>query len=79
MQLKHLHSKDHDQPNFNFAFAISELESQDNQMLVVILKELGDYPLVKIADRNGMTLMHHAVLKGVEGKTQLLIDFVTNF
>lgn len=38
-------------------------------MLSIILKELGEYPLVKIADKNGMTLMHHAVLKGVEGKT----------
>ena len=26
-----------------------------------------------------MTLLHHAVLKGIEGKTQLLIDFVINF
>ena len=30
-------------------------------------------------DKNGMNLLHHAVLKGVEGKTQLIIDFVVNF
>ena len=46
-------------------------------MLNELLKDLGNnYPLTNMTDHIGMNLFHHAVLKGIEGKTQLLIDFV---
>lgn len=48
-------------------------------MLSMLLKKLGNYPVYKIIDKNGMNLLHHAVLKGIEGKTQLMIDFARNF
>lgn len=45
----------------------------------MLLKTLGHYPVYKIVDKNGMNLLHHAVLKGVEGKVQLLLDFAKNY
>jgi len=39
-----------------------------------LLKNLG-IPIVEIYDQLGLNLIHHAVLKGVEGKIQFLIDF----
>jgi hypothetical protein len=68
-----------DKPPFDLAYAMSELESPENQILSMLLKKLGPYPVYKIIDKNGMNLLHHAVLKGVEGKTQLLIDFAKNY
>lgn len=32
-------------------------------------------PITIIKDLKGLNLLHHAVLKGVDGKTKLLIDF----
>lgn len=64
---------------FDMTFMMSELQNQENFILVDLLKQLGDYPITLIADKQGLTLLHHAVLKGVEGKTKLLIDFARNF
>ena len=32
-------------------------------------------PITTLVDENGLTLIHHAVLKGVDGKVQILIDY----
>ena len=66
-------------PAFDLKFTLAELQSHDNFMLVKLLKDLGDYPITKIMDKSGLTLLHHAVLSGIEQKTQLLIDFGRNF
>ena len=59
----------HFQPNIDINYIISELESNDNFILSKLLREMGEVSVTKLFDSNGMTLLHHAVLKGVEGKT----------
>lgn len=55
------------------------MESPDNFILCDILKDLKENKIVDVVDDNGLTLLHHAVLKGVEGKVELLVDFAKNF
>ena len=59
---------------FDWAFCNSELENQDSYILMDILTECVG-PISSLTDENGLTLIHHAVLKGVEGKVQILVDF----
>ena len=48
-------------------------------LLHLLVTGLGDSnPITEVVDSQGLTLLHHAVLKGVDGKTQFLIDFAKN-
>jgi hypothetical protein len=58
---------------------LAELENTDNFMLCELLRELGTTPITGIRDKKGLSLLHHAVLKGVDGKVQLLLDFARNY
>ena len=60
--------------NFDWEFAIKELENEENLDLENILRTLKE-PITSFYDENNLTLLHHAVLKGVDGKTGLLINF----
>ena len=62
---------------FDWQFALGELESEENLLLRNILMTLQN-PITEVFDEKGLSLLHHAVLKGVEGKTTLLIDFARN-
>ena len=64
--------------SFDWQFTLSELESHDNYILCDILKDLY-CNVTEIIDKGGLNLLHHAVLKGIEGKCELLIDFAKNF
>lgn len=53
---------------FDWEFAIKEMENDENLDLENILKTLKE-PIISFYDENNLSLLHHAVLKGVEGKT----------
>lgn len=57
--------------------ALAELESEKDLLLKNILRTHTG-PINALVDAKGMTLMHHAVLKNVPGKTRLLLDFAKN-
>ena len=60
--------------NFDWAFAKKELENEENLDLLNILRTLRE-PITSLYDDSNLSLLHHSVLKGVEGKTELLIEF----
>lgn len=60
---------------FNFDFVLAEMNSPQNHILQMLLRELGSQHITRVRDRSGMNLLHHAVLKNVAGKTKFLIDF----
>ena len=64
---------------FDLNYVLAELETNDNFMLSNLLKDLGSISILDVKDKEGLTLLHHAVLKGIDGKTQLLIDFARNY
>ena len=64
---------------FDLNYVLAELESSDNFMLCNLLKDLGSLSILDVRDKEGMSLLHHAVLKGVDGKTQLLLDFAKTY
>lgn len=68
---------DETQQTFDWQFALGELESEENLLLRNILMTLSN-PITEVFDDKGLSLLHHAVLKGIEGKTMLLIDFARN-
>ena len=62
--------------NIDWNYVLSELESPDDEQLSSHLKERVN-PLIRIqsiVDDKGFSLLHHAVLKGIPGKVQVLID-----
>lgn len=63
--------------NFDWNFALNELSSESDLLLKNILKTVM-VPITDLLDGKGLNLLHHAVLKGVDGKTKLLIDFARN-
>ena len=60
--------------NFDWAFAKKELENEENLDLLNILRTLRE-PITSLHDDSNLSLLHHSVLKGIEGKTELLINF----
>ena len=62
---------------FDWQFALSELESADNFILCDLLREI-DGKITQVVDDGGLNQLHHAVLKGIEGKCELLLDFAKN-
>ena len=53
---------------FDMEFLIKELENElsiDLENMLQILKP----PITTIVDENNLSLLHHAVLKGVQGRT----------
>ena len=59
---------------FDWHFLTAELENQDSYILIDILRGV-NVPITTLLDENGLSLIHHAVLKGVDGKVQILIDY----
>ena len=49
------------------------MENEENLDLLNLLKSLKE-PITSLYDDNYMTLLHHAVLKGIDGKVELIID-----
>ena len=60
--------------DFDWDMALSELESEKH-LLIKNLLRTHNGPICGLSDPKGMTLLHHAVLKGAPGKTKLLIEF----
>ena len=60
--------------NFDWKFALNELGQESDLLLKNILKTVM-IPITELVDAKGLNLLHHAVLKGIDGKTKLLIDF----
>ena len=60
--------------NFDWKFALNELGQESDLLLKNILKTVM-IPITDLVDAKGLNLLHHAVLKGIDGKTKLLIDF----
>lgn len=60
--------------DFDWEMAISELESEHNLLLKNLLRTHNG-PICTLSDEKGMTLLHHAVLKGVPGKTRFILEF----
>ncbi len=63
--------------DLDWNFILGELENEENLFLNNFLKTLL-CPITIIKDIKGLNLLHHAVLKGVDGKTKLLIEFAIN-
>lgn len=63
--------------DLDWNFILRELEREENLFLNNFLKTL-PCPITFIKDIKGLNLLHHAVLKGVDGKTKLLIDYAKN-
>lgn len=63
--------------NFDWNFALNELASESDLLLKNILKTIM-IPITDLIDPKGLNLLHHAVLKGIDGKTKLMIDFARN-
>ena len=63
-----------EEKEFDWHFCTAELENQDSYILIDILRDV-TAPITTLMDENGLTLIHHAVLKGVDGKVQILIDY----
>ena len=55
---------------------LSEFEGNNFELLEEYLKHLR-CNLLELADDQGFTLLHHAVLKGTAGKTDQVFDLVT--
>ena len=65
-----------DRSGLNWTIISEELESHDNIHMVNFVQSLSD--ITTFVDDEGLSLLHHAVLKGVEGKTKILIDIAKN-
>ena len=74
MANKNLNFEEEYQAEFNWDMALAELDSEKDLMLNNILRTYQG-PICFLKDQSEMTLLHHAVLKGVVGKTMLLLDF----
>ena len=61
----------------NWTIISDELESHENIHVINMLKTMND--ITQIVDHEGLSLLHHAVLKGVEGKTKILIDMAKSY
>lgn len=57
----------------DWSLLLAEMESSDFDLLSQYLKKL-KCNVVDLADDNGFTLLHHAVLKGQDGKVQQVVD-----
>jgi len=64
------------QTTFDWAIFLPELESMDDEMLAVQIRNNLSIDMTEVADDKGFTLLHHAVLKGVPGKVEALIGLV---
>ena len=60
--------------HFDWAYVTKELENEDDLDLLNYLKSMRE-PLTTFADQNSLTLLHHAVLNGTDGKTELIINY----
>ena len=58
----------------DISFLLSELELQSSDLVKQIIKDYGQ-PIIKYRDDHGFTLLHHVVLKSIDGKVQFLIDY----
>ena len=56
-----------EEKEFDWHFCTAELENIDSYILIDILRDEKE-SITKLVDENGLTLLHHAVLKGVDGK-----------
>jgi hypothetical protein len=56
-----------EEKEFDWHFCTAELENTDSYILIDILRDV-TVPISTLVDENGLTLIHHAVLKGVDGK-----------
>lgn len=61
----------------DFDAILGELSEKENYALESFLKEM-NMKIHTVQDQQGLTLLHHAVLKLVEGKVKLLLDFARN-
>jgi len=62
--------------NISWPLLIEVLESERNYELTQLLEtKMMTIKVTELKDHNGLSLLHHAVLKGMEGKTKILIDF----
>ena len=59
---------------FDWEMAVSELEQESNLLLKNLLRTHNG-PVCNLSDEKGMTLLHHAVLKGTPGKTRFILEF----
>jgi|TARA_B110001450_G_scaffold212477_1_gene204465 hypothetical protein len=74
---KSFYNQNVSEDNFDWNFALNELGSENDLLLKNILKTVM-IPITDLTDPKGLNLLHHAVLKGIDGKTKLLIDFARN-
>lgn len=61
----------------DFDAILGELAEKENYALESFLKEM-NMKIHLVQDAQGLTLLHHAVLKLVEGKVRVLLDFARN-
>ena len=52
---------------FDWLYFNAELENDEDFVLLDLLRE-AHVPITTLVDENGLTLLHHAVLNGVDGK-----------
>ena len=62
---------------FDWHYFNAELANDDDFVLLDLLRE-AQVPITALVDENGLTILHHAVLNGVDGKVQVLVDFAMN-
>lgn len=58
-------------------FVIRELEAEDDQMLLNYLNALNE-PVYMHFDQDDFTLLHQAVLKGLDGKVDLILKLASS-
>ena len=58
---------------FEWPLYLSELETKENEMLEIHIKNCG-LDIWRQKDEKGFTLLHHAVLKCIPGKIEKLIS-----
>jgi len=56
------------QQKFDLNYCLAELENPENIVLCQLLRDLEMTPITHIRDKKGLSLLHHAVLKGADGK-----------